>query len=502
MTEINKVLVANRGEIALRIMRSAREMGIRTVAVYSEADRLSPHVRFADEAFCVGPPASTASYLDIERIVKTALCSGAQAVHPGYGFLSENEHFARRVSESGLVFIGPSAQSISLMGNKLAAKRMAADHGVPLVPGTKDPVTDISAGQRIAREIGYPILLKAAAAGGGKGMRIVEKEEDFPSQMERAVSEGTSAFGDGSMFIEKYIAKPRHIEFQILGDTHGNVVHLFERECSIQRRYQKVIEEAPSSVLTPELREEMGDAAVRIARACGYYGAGTVEFLLDENRQYYFLEMNTRLQVEHPVTEAVTGWDLVKLQISIAQGNALPFRQEELMLRGHAIEARVYAEDPFNQFLPDTGRLITYRPPHGIGVRVDDGFEEGMEIPVYYDPMIAKLICHGATRQEAIARMIRAIDEYRITGVETTLSFCKFVMQHAAFTSGDFDTHFVEKHFNTAPHPGNDRTEAMLAAVLGITQLDGDAAVSAPIAISHASPQQKWRRNRQQLRDR
>lgn len=497
MTDIHKILVANRGEIALRIMRSAREMGIQTVAIYSEADRLSPHVRFADEAFCVGPPPSAESYLNIQRIIDTAIACGAQAIHPGYGFLSENEHFARRVTESGLIFIGPSAHSIGLMGNKLAAKKMAADHGVPLVPGTKDPVLDTATGQRIARETGYPILLKAAAGGGGKGMRIVEREEDFPSMMERAVSEAAAAFGDGSVFIEKYIGKPRHIEFQVLGDTHGNVVHLFERECSVQRRHQKVIEEAPSSVLTPELRSEMGDAAVRVARACGYYGAGTIEFLLDENQRFYFLEMNTRLQVEHPVTEAITGWDLVKLQISIAQGNPLPFTQEELTLSGHAIEARVYAEDPYNHFLPDTGRLITYRPPHGNGVRVDDGFEEGMEIPVYYDPLIAKLICYGATREEAIARMIRAIDEYRISGVETTLSFCKFVMQHEAFVSGNFDTHFVEKHFTTAPLPCNDRTEAMLAAALGVMQLNGDASPSGPVMISHGSPQQKWRRNRQ-----
>jgi len=499
MTDIHKILVANRGEIALRIMRSAREMGIRTVAIFSEADRLSPHVRFADEAYCVGPPPTSESYLNIERIIDIARRSDAQAIHPGYGFLSENEHFAHRVTEAGLIFIGPSALSIGLMGNKLAAKRMAADHDVPLVPGTNDPISDIAMGQRIARETGYPILLKAAAGGGGKGMRIVEKEEDFASQMERAVSEAASAFGDGSVFIEKYIAKPRHIEFQIFGDTQGNVVEIFERECSVQRRHQKVIEEAPSSVLTPELRKEMGEAAVRVARACGYYGAGTVEFLLDENYNFYFLEMNTRLQVEHPVTEAVTGLDLVKLQIEIARGKPLPFKQDDLTLRGHAIEARVYAEDPFNNFLPNTGRLITYRPPQGNGVRVDDGFEEGMEIPVYYDPLIAKLTCYGSTRQEAIARMIRAIDEYRISGVETTLGFCKFVMQHEAFVSGNFDTHFVEKHFSTSSVPDNDRTEAMLAAVLAVARIEENATMPGPITISHGSPQQKWRRNRQML---
>ena len=436
MTDIHKILVANRGEIALRIMRSAREMGIQTVAIYSEADRLSPHVRFADEAFCVGPPPSAESYLNIQRIIDTAIACGAQAIHPGYGFLSENEHFARRVTESGLIFIGPSAHSIGLMGNKLAAKKMAADHGVPLVPGTKDPVLDTATGQRIAREIGYPILLKAAAGGGGKGMRIVEREEDFPSMMERAVSEAAAAFGDGSVFIEKYIGKPRHIEFQVLGDTHGNVVHLFERECSVQRRHQKVIEEAPSSVLTPELRSEMGDAAVRVARACGYYGAGTIEFLLDENQRFYFLEMNTRLQVEHPVTEEVTGLDLVEWQLTVADGGELP-SQDSIQTKGHAIEYRVYAEDP-KTFFPSPGKLEKLQ--WGEGARIETGYEEGNQVTPFYDPMISKIIIRGTDRIDALSKSQTFFNHVTITGVKTNILLFKEFIRSEEFISGDYAT--------------------------------------------------------------
>ena len=497
MAKIRKLLVANRGEIALRIMRSAREMGIQTVAIYSEADRLSPHVRFADEAFCVGPPPSSESYLNAPRIIESALKAGAQAIHPGYGFLSENEHFALAVERAGLIFIGPTSGSIAVMGNKLAAKKAVSAYGVPLVPGTAESVTDSAEAKRIAAEIGYPVLLKASAGGGGKGMRIVEHEADFDAQMERAVSEATSSFGDGSVFIERYVSKPRHIEFQILGDTHGNIVHLFERECSIQRRHQKIIEEAPSSVLSPELRDQMGKAAINVARACEYHGAGTVEFILDESLRFYFLEMNTRLQVEHPVTEAVTGVDLVRLQIQVAQGERLPFAQGDLKINGHAIEARVYAEDPANNFLPDIGTLTTYKPPAGIGVRVDDGFEEGMEIPYFYDPMIAKLICHAQTRELAIKRMIRAIDEYTISGLETTLGFCRLVMEHEAFTSGRFDTNFVEKHFNPGSLQRNDdKTMSMIAAALAFTTMKDIASTESTVAISHGSPDRKWRRNR------
>ena len=333
------------------------------------------------------------------------------------------------------------------MGSKLAAKAAVAKFNVPLVPGTSEPISDISKAKEVASQVGYPILIKASAGGGGKGMRIVNDENQFEEQMERAVSEATSAFGDGSVFIEKYITRPRHIEFQILGDKHGNIVHLFERECSIQRRHQKVVEEAPSAILTPEIRDAMGNAAINVARSCGYYNAGTVEFIMDENLNFYFLEMNTRLQVEHPVTEEITGLDLVQLQIKIAEGEAIPFRQDQLSIRGHAIEIRIYAEDPANNFLPDIGTLKTYKRPQGHGVRVDDGFEQGMDIPFYYDPMIAKLICHAENREAAIRKMIRAIDEYEITGLETTLGFCRFVMEHEAFRSGDFDTRFVENHF-------------------------------------------------------
>lgn len=469
MRKIKKLLIANRGEIALRVMRSARELGIQTVAVYSEADRNALHVRFADEAVCIGPPPSAQSYLVMEKIIDAARKTNSDAIHPGYGFLSENEDFAAKVRAAGLIFIGPSPESIELMGNKLAAKAAVSKFKVPLVPGTSKPISDLKAAKKIAREIGYPILIKASAGGGGKGMRIVEAEVDFENQMERAVSEATSAFGDGSVFIEKYVTQPRHIEFQIFGDQHGNVVHLFERECSIQRRHQKVIEEAPSSILSPALRKQMGEAAVNVAKAANYYNAGTVEFIVDENKNFYFLEMNTRLQVEHPVTELVTGLDLVKLQIKVAEGEQLPFKQEDLTLRGHAIEVRVYAEDPANNFLPDIGTLKTYKRPQGHGIRVDDGFEQGMTVPFYYDPMIAKMSCHDETRERAIEKTIRAIDEYEITGLETTLGFCRFVMTHEAFRSGNFDTKFVEKYFNPELLKGNHPPEEeMLASFLAV----------------------------------
>jgi len=444
---MKKILVANRGEIALRVMRSCREMGIQTVAVFSEADRHSPHVRYADEAICIGPAPSAQSYLRGDAIIDACKKTGAEGIHPGYGFLSENADFARQVRAAGLIFIGPSPESMEVMGDKLSAKAAVKSYNIPMVPGSDGAITDVAQGIEVAVKAGFPVLIKASAGGGGKGMRIVERKEDFEEQMHLAVSEATSAFGDGSVFVEKYVAGPRHIEIQVLGDTHGNIVHLFERECSVQRRHQKVVEEAPSSVLTPETRKEMGRCAVDVARACGYYGAGTVEFLLDENHKFYFLEMNTRLQVEHPVTEMITGIDLVKEQIKVARGEKLSFSQEDLSINGHAIEVRVYAEDPANQFLPDIGRLLTYRRPQGAGIRVDDGFEEGMDIPIYYDPMISKLIAYGHSREDAIARMVRAIDEYEVSGVTTTLPFCRFVMKHEAFSSGNFDTHFVKKYF-------------------------------------------------------
>jgi acetyl-CoA carboxylase, biotin carboxylase subunit len=493
--KIQKLLVANRGEIALRVMRSAKEMGIKTVAVFSEADRNSLHVRFADEAICIGPPASSQSYLQMEKIIDAATRTHSDAIHPGYGFLSENADFARKVRDAGLIFIGPSPESIELMGSKLGAKAAVAKFNVPLVPGTAEPISDVKKAKKIALEIGYPILIKASAGGGGKGMRIVETEGLFDEQMERAVSEAISSFGDGSVFIEKYVAKPRHIEFQIFGDQHGNVVHLFERECSIQRRHQKVVEEAPSSVLTPELRKQMGEAAVNAAKAANYFNAGTIEFILDEKMNFYFLEMNTRLQVEHPVTEQITGLDLVQLQIKIARGEPLPFKQEDLMIKGHAIEVRVYAEDPTNNFLPDIGNLKTYKRPQGHGIRVDDGFEEGMSIPFYYDPMIAKMICTAQTRAEAIEKMIRAIDDYEITGVETTLGFCKFVMLHDAFRSGNFDTKFVENYF--APEvlkPEPDAQEVILAALLASNVFSSNRKIE--LIQNPNQTESKWRKNR------
>ncbi|WMN07449.1 acetyl-CoA carboxylase biotin carboxylase subunit [Marivirga arenosa] len=450
MPDIKKILVANRGEIALRVMRSARELGIKTVAIFSEADRNALHVRYADEAVCVGPPASADSYLRIDKIIKTCKDLQVDAIHPGYGFLSENADFAREVEKEGIIFIGPSAESIEVMGDKLSAKSAVLKRDVPLVPGLDKAITDVAFAKKKADEIGYPILIKASAGGGGKGMRIVEDPADFESQMDRAVSEAKNAFGNGAVFIEKFVTSPRHIEIQVLGDQHGNVIHLFERECSIQRRHQKVIEEAPSSCLTPEIREKMGQAAIDVAKSCNYYGAGTVEFIVDEKLNFYFLEMNTRLQVEHPVSEQITGVDLVKEQIRIAEGKALSYKQEDLSIKGHSVEVRVYAEDPQNNFLPDIGRLKVYKRPQGTGIRVDDGFEQGMEIPIHYDPMIAKLITYADNREEAISRMIRAIDEYEIVGIQTTLSFCKYVLQHDAFTSGDFDTKFIEKHFQAS----------------------------------------------------
>ena len=445
---MKKILVANRGEIALRVMRSAKEMGIKTVAVYSEADRNALHVQYADEAVLIGPPASNQSYLLADKIINVCKKLKVDAIHPGYGFLSENAEFAKKVIDAGIIFIGPLPDAINIMGDKLSAKAAVKKYDIPMVPGTDKAMTDIEEAKQIAQTVGYPILIKASAGGGGKGMRVVHSENDFEEQMQLAVNEATSAFGNGAVFIEKYVESPRHIEIQILADTHGNIVYLFERECSVQRRHQKVIEEAPSAVLTPELRKKMGQSAVNVARACNYVGAGTVEFLYD-NGKYYFLEMNTRLQVEHPVTEYITNIDLVKEQIKIARGEKLSFKQNDLSITGHSIELRVYAEDPANNFLPNIGQLIVYKRPQGIGVRVDDGYEQGMNIPIYYDPMIAKLITYGKDRTEAIERMKRAIDEYRILGIETTLSFGKFVMESEAFVSGDYNTHFVQNYFHS-----------------------------------------------------
>ena len=491
---MNKILVANRGEIALRIMRSAKEMGISTVAVFSAADREALHVRYADEAVFIGPAPASQSYLVAEKIIEACLSTGADAIHPGYGFLSENAAFAKMVQNAGLILIGPSPEAMAVMGNKLSAKAAALKYNIPMVPGTEEAIDDIAEAKKRAVEIGFPILIKAAAGGGGKGMRVVESISLFEEQMRLAVSEAESAFGDGAVFIERYVSSPRHIEIQVLGDVHGNIVHLFERECSIQRRHQKVIEEAPSSILTPEIRERMGKCAVDVARSVNYTGAGTVEFIMDENLDFFFLEMNTRLQVEHPVTEFITGLDLVKEQIRIARGEKLGYKQDGLKITGHAIELRIYAEDPQQNFLPDIGTLKTYRTPKGNGVRVDDGFEEGMEIPVYYDPMIAKLITYGANREEAIARMLRAIAEYDITGIQTTLDFGKFVLSHEAFISGNFDTNFVNRYFNPKYQQGPSEQEALIAALSAVIQLKKNK--RATVAVASAQLQDNWFTNR------
>lgn len=498
---MKKILIANRGEIALRVMRTCRDMGISTLAVFSEADRNAPFVRYADEAVCIGPPESNKSYLLGDKIIEVAKKHKAEGIHPGYGFLSENAAFAKKVKEAGLIFIGPSAEAMKMMGDKLSAKEAAKKFNVPMVPGSDGAIKTVEEAKAVAKKTGFPILIKASAGGGGKGMRVVDKAEQLEEQIKMATSEALSAFGDGSVFIERYVKGPRHIEIQVMADNHGNVVYLFERECSIQRRHQKVVEEAPSSVLTPELRKKMGQCAVDLAKACNYSGAGTIEFLLDEDMNFYFLEMNTRLQVEHPVTEMITGIDLVKEQINVARGNKLSFKQDDLKINGHAIEVRVCAEDPANNFLPDIGKLVRYAPPKGPGVRVDDGMEEGMDIPIYYDPMLAKLITYGANRTEAIERMLRAIDEYHITGVQTTLGFCHFVMLHDAFVSGKFDTHFVNKYFKPEmlKREGDKEQEliAALAAVALVSKREKKTSVIAGNGATSGKAISNWRKRRE-----
>ncbi|WP_339917477.1 acetyl-CoA carboxylase biotin carboxylase subunit [Yeosuana marina] len=465
---MKKILVANRGEIAIRVMKTAEKMGIKTVAVFSTADRHAPHVKFADEAVCIGEPPSTQSYLRGDKIIEVAKQLHVDAIHPGYGFLSENAEFAELCEQNNIVFIGPRSKAIKIMGSKLAAKEAVKHYNIPMVPGVDEAITDISKAKEIAEKIGFPILIKASAGGGGKGMRIVEKESELESQMNRAISEATSAFGDGSVFIEKYVTSPRHIEIQIMADSHGNILHFFERECSIQRRHQKVVEEAPSSILTPELRHKMGEAAVLVAKSCDYLGAGTVEFLLDADHNYYFLEMNTRLQVEHPVSEIISGVDLVELQIRVARGEALPMKQDDLKIHGHALELRVYAEDPLNDFLPSVGHLDTYKLPVGKGIRVDNGYEEGMDIPIYYDPMLSKLITYGKSREEAIQLMLKAISDYDIQGVKTTLPFGTYVFEHEAFRSGNFDTNFVKKHYELEAIKEHLKVEEKIAALIAL----------------------------------
>jgi acetyl-CoA carboxylase, biotin carboxylase subunit len=445
---IKKVLVANRGEIAVRIMRSCREMGIRTIAVYSDADRKAMHVLYADEAYHIGASPSTESYLNMDKILEVAQKSKADAIHPGYGFLSENAVFSEKCQKAGIKFIGPGPYAISQMGDKITARKTMMAAGVPVVPGTESAITSETEAIKTINEIGLPVMIKASAGGGGKGMRLVKKESDIKSSIRAARSEAKSAFGDDAVYIEKYIESPHHIEFQILADQHGNVIHLFERECSVQRRHQKIIEETPSPILTPKIREEMGIAAVAAAKAVDYEGAGTIEFIVDSNLNYYFLEMNTRLQVEHPITERVVGVDLVKEQIHIASGEKLSHKQEDLKQNGHAIECRVYAEDASNNFMPAPGKVTHITIPYGVGVRVDGYIYEGFEIPIYYDPLIAKLIVWGRDRKDAIERTIRALQEFKIAGVKNSLVFLENIMTAPDFVKGNYTTHFIDENID------------------------------------------------------
>lgn len=446
MKKINKILIANRGEIAVRIMRTCREMGISTVAVFSDADRTSMHVRYADEAYHIGPSPSSESYLNAAKIIDVAKKCQADAIHPGYGFLSENAAFSRKCNENGIIFIGPKPEVIEQMGDKISARLTMIAAGVPVVPGTTESVKTEKEAIDTIMEIGLPVMVKASAGGGGKGMRLITEEKDITSLVRSARSEAKSSFGNDSVYIEKYISSPHHIEFQILGDQHGNFLHLFERECSVQRRHQKMIEETPSPLMTPELRVKMGEYAVEAARAVNYTGAGTIEFLVDNDLNFYFLEMNTRLQVEHPITERVTGIDLVKQQILIAEGHPLKFKQEQLRQTGHAIECRIYAEDTDNNFMPNPGKIYNITQPLGLGVRTDGYVYEGYEIPIYYDSMISKLIVWAENRTEAIERMKRALYEYKITGVKTTIKFLERIMDTTDFRSGNYDTNFIEKN--------------------------------------------------------
>lgn len=441
---IKKILVANRGEIAIRVMRTCREMGIKCIAVFSEADRNSMHVRFADEAYFIGPSPSAESYLVISKIIDAAKRSKADAIHPGYGFLSENAEFADRCEKEGIIFIGPSSHAINTMGDKITARKTMNKAGVPVVPGTTEPIKDIKEAIGLIKEIGLPVMVKASAGGGGKGMRLISKEEDIVSGVSAAKSEAKAAFGNDAVYIEKYINSPHHIEFQVLADQHGNCIHLFERECSVQRRHQKVVEETPSPIMTPEVRQEMGKHAVAAAKAVNYASAGTIEFIVDDNLNYYFLEMNTRLQVEHPITERVVGVDLVKEQINIANGKELSWKQDDLRQHGHAIEVRIYAEDPDNNFIPSPGLVKHISEPLGLGVRHDGYIYEGYNIPMFYDPMVSKLIVWAPTRQEAIDRMKRALHAYKIIGIKTTIPFLSRIMDVPAFRKGKYNTHFIQ----------------------------------------------------------
>lgn len=486
-----KILIANRGEIALRIIRACKEMGIKSVAIYSEADKTSPHAKFADEAYYIGESPASESYLNKEKIIALALKIKADAIHPGYGFFSENESFISAVEASGITFIGPSSKSVHMMGSKTAARQLMKEHNVPIVPGTTSPIENLMEGLDIADNIGYPILLKASAGGGGKGMRKVETKEEFASALEATKREALKSFADDAVYIEKYIENPKHIEVQIFGDKHGNYVHIFERECSIQRRHQKIIEEAPSSFVKEKVRKRITLAAINAAKACGYYNAGTIEFLMDKFSDFYFLEMNTRLQVEHPVTEMISGLDLVKEQINIAAGNKLSFKQEDLKINGHSVEARVYAEDPENNFLPSTGKLIEFQIPSGPGIRVDSGFTRGSIISLYYDPLIAKLAAWGKTREEAIERLKRALAEFQIAGVTTNIPLLKAVCDNYFFKKGEFDINFVEKEFADGLQSKTASSEEIENAAAIISALLKARSSSAEIKNS-ATDNNKW----------
>lgn len=491
---MKKILIANRGEIACRIIRTCKEMGIATVAVYSEADRGAKHVNMADEAVFIGPSPANQSYLIQEKIIDAAKKTGADAIHPGYGFLSENATFARALKEAGITLIGPSAESMEIMGSKLAAKNAVKAYNIPLVPGTEKAIESYEEALAKGKEIGFPILIKASAGGGGKGMRVVREENEFEEALVRAQSEAKNAFGDGSVFLEKYIGDSKHIEVQVLCDTHGNYLYLFERECTIQRRHQKVVEEAPSPVIDYAKRKNLGEHAVNVARSCNYIGAGTVEFIFDVHTgEYYFLEMNTRLQVEHPVTEMITGIDLVREQINVASSLPLSFKQEDLKINGHAIEIRVYAEDPSNNFLPDTGKLVEYITPKGDGIRVDDGFERGMEILVFYDPMIAKLIVHAENREKSIEKILDAISEYHIAGIQSTLGFCRFAINHEEFRNGSFTTKFVENNFSPSVLSKTASNDELLAgAIVAALFLEEKTALPQPLSAENSN----WKTNR------
>lgn len=493
---IGKILIANRGEIAIRIMRSCREMNIRTVAVFSEADRTSKHVFYADEAYCIGGAASSESYLNIDRILETARQCGADAIHPGYGFLSENAEFARRCQEAGIIFIGPRPETIKTMGDKISARQKMIDAGVPVVPGTRENLESVEDAREVCRKVGFPVMIKASQGGGGKGMRLIRSESEVEEAYLAAKSEALSSFGDDTVYVERFVEEPHHIEFQILGDTYGNVIHLCERECSVQRRHQKIVEESPSPFVTPELRERMGRDAVAAASAVGYVGAGTIEFLVDKDRNYFFLEMNTRLQVEHPITEEVVGIDLVKEQIFIADGQPLRYKQSDIRQRGHAIECRICAEDAEANFMPSPGQIRLLAEPSGIGIRLDSYVYEKYEIPIHYDPMIGKLIVWATNRQFAIERMCRALDEYKITGIKNNITYLHSIMQVDDFVRGDYNTSFIEKHAAelVAAHTPQDKEAedmTLIAAFVNYMVFMEDSGASA------AAPQQtvtsRWR---------